>query len=461
MILEAILIFILIRHLRKSLRNVSPNDEWDKYLSISLYAVVVLCILQEALKITAVTMWIWLLLFIGIVAITLKLPEFEGSRTMVVIISPLLALSLLSSLVEKVSPGFYEKIDNYFTIAFAIAVTWLLTMLIRTKKQRKALEDQQKKTREEEERSRYIARQKAELEVLVAERTAEIMSQKNELQEALTELRSTQKQLIQSEKMASLGELTAGIAHEIQNPLNFVNNFSEINTELIEEMQQEINKGNLTGINALADNIKDNEQKIIYHGKRADAIVKSMLQHSRNNTGAKEPTDINALADEFLRLAYHGLRAKDKSFNATIKTDFDKSLQKINVIPQDIGRVFLNLFSNAFYSVAEKNFTRSPDSKESTPAATIPSPDYKPTVAVTTKNLNDAVEIRVKDNGMGVPSQVLDKIYQPFFTTKPTGQGTGLGLSLSYDIIKTHGGDISVETNEGEGAEFTVRLPAG
>ena len=265
------------------------------------------------------------------------------------------------------------------------------------------------------------------------------------LELTLTNLKSTQSQLIQSEKMASLGELTAGIAHEIQNPLNFVNNFSEVNTELIEELQIELKAGKKEDAIAIAGYIKDNEQKINFHGKRADAIVKGMLQHSRSSTNKKEPTNINALADEYLRLSYHGLRAKDKSFNATLKTDFDISLEKVNINPQDIGRVLLNLFTNAFYSVAEKKKMQNES--------------FQPTVFVTTKKIEDKVEIQVKDNGTGIPQKVLDKIYQPFFTTKPTGEGTGLGLSLSYDIVKAHGGEIKVETKEGEGVEFVIQLP--
>jgi signal transduction histidine kinase len=272
------------------------------------------------------------------------------------------------------------------------------------------------------------------------------------LEKTLGELKSTQAQLIQSEKMASLGELTAGIAHEIQNPLNFVNNFSEVNSELIAEMKQGIEDGNLENVKALANDINENEQKIIFHGKRADAIVKGMLQHSRSSSGVKEPTDINALADEYLRLAYHGLRAKDKSFNVTMKTDLDTSLGKINVVPQDIGRVILNLITNAFYVVTEKNVSTLQQARGSA------GKPYEPTVWVSTKKIGGKVEIRVRDNGNGIPPKVRDRIFQPFFTTKPTGQGTGLGLSLSYDIIKAHGGELKVETQEGEGAEFIINL---
>jgi signal transduction histidine kinase len=284
--------------------------------------------------------------------------------------------------------------------------------------------------------------------VIVAERErtrVRELAQAKEIEKAYLELKTTQAQLIQSEKMASLGELTAGIAHEIQNPLNFINNFSEVNKELLAEMNDEIDKQHYDEVKNIAKDVIDNQEKINHHGKRADAIVKGMLQHSQSSIGAKEPTDINALADEYMRLAYHGLRAKDKSFNATLKTDFDKSIGKINIIPQDIGRVMLNLINNAFYAVDDKN--------KQHPKG------YEPTVIVHTKNMHDKVSISVKDNGNGIPQKVLDKIFQPFFTTKPTGQGTGLGLSLSYDIVKAHGGEIKVDTKEGEFTEFVIHLP--
>ena len=268
----------------------------------------------------------------------------------------------------------------------------------------------------------------------------------HELEQTLDNLKSTQSQLIHAEKMASLGELTAGIAHEIQNPLNFVNNFSDVNKELLEEMKEEIDKGNLDDAKAIANDVIDNETKINHHGKRADSIVKGMLQHSRTGSGVKEPTDINALADEYLRLGFHGLRAKDNSFNTNMITDYDKSIGLINVIPQDIARVLLNLITNAFYAVGEKK-------KELKPG-------YEPSVSVSTKKINGKIEIRVRDNGNGIPQNVMDKIFQPFFTTKPTGEGTGLGLSMSYDIItKGHGGKLTATTKEGEYAEFCLVLP--
>ncbi len=289
-----------------------------------------------------------------------------------------------------------------------------------------------------EEKRQQALNQQITLEGQVKERTAELSL-------SLENLKSTQSQLIQSEKMASLGELTAGIAHEIQNPLNFVNNFSDVNKELLVEMKDEMNKGNLDDANSIANDVIANEEKINHHGKRADAIVKGMLQHSRSSSGKKEPTGINALSDEYLRLAYHGLRAKDKSFTAKFETDFDESLPKINVVPQDIGRIILNLINNAFYAVSEK-------AKKNTSG-------YEPNVIVSTKKINEKIEICIKDNGNGIPDSIKEKIFQPFFTTKPTGQGTGLGLSLSYDIVKAHGGEIKVTTKEGEGTEFIIQLP--
>ena len=299
-----------------------------------------------------------------------------------------------------------------------------------------------------EEKHRLLSEQNAILEKQVEQRTTQ-------LQNSLTELKQTQAQLIQREKMASLGELTAGIAHEIQNPLNFVNNFSEVSNELIEEMNQEIHKGNTEEVKTLVSGIKQNLEKINHHGKRADAIVKGMLQHSRSNTGTKELIDINKLAEEYLGLSYGGFRAKDKSFNAVTKTDFEENIGKINIIPQDIGRVILNVINNAFYAVDEKQ-KQSLNARPDEPVGQ----GYQPTVSVSTTKQNGKVEIKVKDNGNGIPQKVLDKIFQPFFTTKPTGQGTGLGLSLSYDIVKAHGGELKVETKEGEGSEFIIQLMA-
>jgi two-component system, NtrC family, sensor kinase len=274
-----------------------------------------------------------------------------------------------------------------------------------------------------------------------------LVKKNDEIENALSELKAAQEQLIHAEKMASLGELTAGIAHEIQNPLNFVNNFSDVNQDLVDELKDELQKGNLKESIHIADALKENEAKINVHGKRADAIVKGMLQHSRATSEQKELTDINKLADEYLRLAYHGYRAKHKSFNAALETNFDPMAGKINILPQDLGRVLLNLFNNAFYAVAERK------SEEGEA--------FHPLVTVTTIKTGNKTEIIISDNGKGVPEDTRTKIFQPFFTTKPSGQGTGLGLSLGYDIIKKgHGGDLLAEQTPGGGASFRIILPA-
>jgi signal transduction histidine kinase len=265
------------------------------------------------------------------------------------------------------------------------------------------------------------------------------------LSQSLEELKATQAQLIQSEKMASLGELTAGIAHEIQNPLNFVNNFSEVSKELLEEMKEELEEGNLEEVQEIANDVINNMEKILHHGKRADGIVKGMLMHSRTNKGEKEATDINALVDEYLRLAYHGLRAKDKSFNANLETNYEDTIGLVEIVPQDIGRVVLNLITNAFYAVNEK--------KKSNEI------DYSSRVKVRTEKSADKIRITVQDNGNGIPEEIASKIFQPFFTTKPTGQGTGLGLSLSYDIVQAHQGKLSFETKANIGTTFSIELP--
>lgn len=336
----------------------------------------------------------------------------------------------------------FNDIENLIkTLVLLSAPTFLLVYVsIRYKQILMERQVEAKKViRISEEKKQLLEQQNEMLEVQVNERT-------HDLEKSLTELKATQSQLIHAEKMASLGELTAGIAHEIQNPLNFVNNFSEVSVDLMEELDEELTVGNAEEVKAIATDLKQNLEKITTHGKRASFIVKGMLEHSRTNTGEKKPTDINILADEFLRLSYHGLRAKDKLFNAQLITSFDEDLPKINLVAQDIGRVLLNLFNNAFHAVAEKSASGVVD--------------FEPKVTVGTNYLIDHIEIKVRDNGNGIPEHVLEKIFQPFFTTKPTGQGTGLGLSISFDIItKGHGGKLKVETREGEFTEFIITLP--
>jgi two-component system NtrC family sensor kinase len=443
-----IFVIIISRYLHRSLKA-SLSEQWHKVLNGLMIAAAVLLVLEIIFPVLKpVTMWFGHILLLYIVYILYGEKEFSTARPVMLAISPFILVSFFTDIIRIIDHEFYSNWTGFLDTASIFAIIWLIAMLIITNRQKKALEKEKRKTKEEEQQNRIMAQMKADLEVQVAERTSELTKQKEELEHALHDLKATQSQLIHSEKMASLGELTAGIAHEIQNPLNFINNFSEVNTELIAEMGTEIKKGNMDEANLIAGDIKQNLEKINHHGKRADAIVKGMLQHSRSSSGQKEMTDINVLADEYLRLAYHGIRAKDKSFNATLKTDYDDSIGNINIIPQDIGRVILNLFTNAFYAALLP------------PEGGFKDPNYKhePTVWVNTKKVGDKVEIRVKDNGPGIPQKILDKIFQPFFTTKPTGQGTGLGLSLSYDIVKAHGGEINVKTEEGKGSEFIITL---
>ena len=445
MILEPFVLIFIIWHIRKNLRLLSPNTHWDKSLLWAMIGIAILFILERTLPISTVTNWIWHLLILGIGYLVFRFPLLERMRTIIIAVLPLVIINTIEDLVKIIYLPLYEGIGDYLNFAIVFSIAWMIAMLIRSTKQNKALKKERQKTLAEEERNKFISAQKEKLELIVEERTAEITKQKDELMDAFTELKNTQSQLVQSEKMASLGELTAGIAHEIQNPLNFVNNFSEISTELLDEMMDELKSGNTEEVLALASDVKANQEKINHHGKRAGAIVKGMLQHSRTSSGKNEPTDINALCDEYLRLSYHGLRAKNKSFNADFKADLDKKLPEIKVVPQDFGRVLLNLINNAFFAVNEKSKTENKD--------------FKPSVIVKTKLEKTKVIISVSDNGSGIPEDVKEKIFQPFFTTKPTGEGTGLGLSLSYDIVTAHGGELKVETNEGEGTEFIIILP--
>jgi len=443
---DYILLIIVFGYLRKTLQSKILLPQIDKYLFIGFWLSIMLLITGIILDSSRdITAWIAHATLFTVIYFCLTQKEFKSVKSFIYSILPFVAVNFIEDFIELINSSFHGEWNNYFDTAIVFSIIWFFAMFLITRKQRKDMEREQLKAVEREKEFQQSEILKAKLEIQVAERTAEILAQKEELQKALDELKTTQAQLIQSEKMASLGELTAGIAHEIQNPLNFVNNFSEVSSELLEEMNAEIEKGDFEEVKNIITDLKQNLEKINHHGKRADSIVKDMLQHSRASSGQKEPTDINKLADEYLRLAYHGLRAKDKSFNATIKTDFDETISNIDVIPQDMGRVILNLITNAFYAVTEK--------KNSDPE------NYEPIVTIKTQKAGNNVEVSIKDNGNGIPQKVLDKIFQPFFTTKPAGQGTGLGLSLSYDIVKAHGGTINIETEEGNGATFIISLP--
>ncbi|WP_090662756.1 ATP-binding protein [Parafilimonas terrae] len=456
MSLQFALIVIIITYLRRTLQTKTTMPEWHRRLSIIMFAAIGSMVLQLSVASFSATFNIIFAivedLLVGLLLyIIYKQEEFKPVKFLLIALLPYAIVSVLDDILHLPGKNFYSKIDDIAGTISLFAVIWGFGVWMVSRRQQKELTKARQKALDEQENNRIITAMKAELEVQVAERTAELTQQKEALENTLSELKSTQAQLIQSEKMASLGELTAGIAHEIQNPLNFINNFSEVNNELIDELKQEWlkpdeQKDKTLEDELLADIIANNE-KIAFHGKRADGIVKGMLQHSRKSSGTKEPTDINALCDEYLRLSYHGLRAKDKSFNAEFKTDLDESIGKISLVPQDIGRVLLNLLNNAFYAVNDKKKTAGAD--------------YKPMVIIQTKKTGEeGIEIKVIDNGKGIPQNVINKIFQPFFTTKPTGEGTGLGLSLTYDIItKQHNGSINVESKEGEGTAFIINLP--
>ena len=390
----------------------------------------------------------FLLVLVLLLGVLLAVRHYRPARTLLFAMAPFVLYKALELLLEEPDGKLPEAYDAFMDTTRGFVLIWLITFVFIARSQKKTLEKERVLREEEEKSKRLIEVQNVELERLVAERTAALTTQAEELRGALTELRTTQAQLVQSEKMASLGELTAGIAHEIQNPLNFVNNFADVSVEMLSELREEQARPerDLALEAELLSDISQNLQKIHHHGQRAASIVKGMLEHSRASTGERQPIDLNHLADEYLRLAYQGLRAKDKSFNATLVTDFADNLPPVEAIGPDLGRVLLNLFSNGFYAVRQRQLRGEAG--------------YAPTVSVSTARQGDEVEIRVRDNGMGIPEAVRQKIFQPFFTTKPSGEGTGLGLSLSYDIVtKGHSGSITVDSQEGKYTEFLISLP--
>jgi two-component system, NtrC family, sensor kinase len=378
-----------------------------------------------------------------------QLREQQGAKLFLWAFYPIGAAYIFQSFAHLFPEGSFKDFIDFADSVYKFSMLWMLGFgiyaLVQTQRDKK-------KQQEGEQQLQVAEARKSELEYLVSERTLELTTQKETLELTLNELRSTQSQLVHAEKMASLGELTAGIAHEIQNPLNFVNNFSELSVELAQELREELEKPNADKqlILDLANDLLQNQEKINHHGKRAASIVTGMLQHARTSTGIKESVDLNLLADEYLRLSYHGLRAKNKSFNANTITQFDPTIGKTPVILQDIGRVLLNLTNNAFYAVQQREKIAKETGEQ-----------YMPTVTISTKRIKGGVEICVRDNGTGIPENLKAKIFQPFFTTKPTGEGTGLGLSISYDIVtKGHGGTMRLESVEDEGTAFFIRLPS-
>lgn len=438
--------FIFANYLKAKLLDVAARKKWLQTLNAILIATPILFILYYSLNQNPVVRWMGNGIAVYLLYLCMKEPEFKKLKLITVALTPLIGFSIIEDTVRLISSSFYKTIGSYLDIAGTFSIFWLIGIFILYRRQIKAQEKELQLRAIEIEENRRNQERKEELENMVQERTAELTAQKETLENTLEELSSTQQQLIHSEKMASLGELTAGIAHEIQNPLNFINNFSELNAELTDELIEALERNDLEDIKDIIITIKDNSIKVAHHGKRADSIVKSMLQHSRGGSDQKEPIDINLLADECIRLSFHGMRAKEKGFNAKIETNLAESLPKLMGISSELGRAMLNISTNAFYAVLQKSKSNIPD--------------YSPTVWLETKLENNAIHILFRDNGTGIPQKVIDKIFQPFFTTKPTGEGTGLGLSMSYEIItKVHGGELKVDSIEGEGTKFTLILP--
>ncbi len=385
----------------------------------------------------------------AIIYLILSTPELENQKTLAITPLPIVGVQLLEYVIETVSPSIYNTLENYLDAAGFFALIWAVTMWLNHRKQMKEIEIERIFLKEQERQLKATAEQKSQLETLVAERTSEILKQKEELQEALEHLQSTQVQLIQQEKLASLGQLTAGIAHEIKNPLNFVNNFSELSVDFLEEIGEEMSKisdsPEKSNILELLEDVKSNLVKIRHHGSRADSIVRSMLMHSRGGTGTMDPTDLNALIREYANLAFHGMRANPNPINVDIQLDLDEHLPQVKLNAEDFSRVILNLVKNSFDAMRDKINEKGER--------------YKAAVKITTKDQGDQILIEVEDNGPGVPEEIKDKLLMPFFTTKKGTEGTGLGLSITHDIIKSHEGKLDIESEVGKYTRFRISLP--
>ncbi len=456
---EFIISIILFRYLQTHDNTKTLAPKWEMNFRIGMIASIIILILGSSLGfVRPFAVWITHFMLFGMMYLSQTRSELSPLKPYFKVVLPVVAVHSIKDLLKLFSPPGIEKFTGLFETAEAFVFIWFVATLVIVRRQENALKKQELKTLEQEKEIVKAEGMKLLLEKQVNERTLELRAQKEELQDTLANLRDAQDQLIHSEKMASLGELTAGIAHEIQNPLNFVNNFSAVSKELIQEIKEERSKEDKDRDfeleNEILDDLEQNLGKIFHHGGRASSIVKGMLDHSRASTEDRVETDINALCDEYLRLSYHGLRAKDKSFNSSYKKEFDQELPGIHIVPQEVGRVILNIVNNAFYAVDKKN-------KE------LSSPFYEPLVTISTSAYKkkssknpEGIKICISDNGIGMSQEVCDKIFQPFFTTKPTGEGTGLGLSLSYDIItQGHNGTLDVESQKGEGSKFIIKLP--
>ena len=450
MILINLISLFLLYYLKKSVGSEGFPAHLHRYFTYGMIAAAALMIAGVARVPPAFLFQLFSLILIGaIIYLILNTPELKHLRTIAITPLPIVGVQALEYLVSTFSPGIFDIIDNYFDAAGFFALIWAVTMGLNHRKQIKEVEIERMISKEQERQLRNTAEQKSQLEMLVAERTSEILSQKEELQETLDHLRSTQEQLIQQEKLASLGQLTAGIAHEIKNPLNFVNNFSELSADFLQEISEEMPKipdsPEKETILGLLENIKSNLGKIRHHGSRADGIVRSMLMHSRGGTGTMEPTDLNALIREYANLAFHGMRANPNPINVDVQLDLDEKLPLIKLNAEDFSRVILNLVKNAFDAMRDKILVQGSE--------------YKAKITIRTKDLGNQVQIQVEDNGPGVPEQIRDKLLMPFFTTKKGTEGTGLGLSITHDIINAHEGSLEIKSEEGKYTLFNILLP--
>jgi two-component system NtrC family sensor kinase len=440
----------LLYYLKKSAGPEGLPQHVQRYFKYGMVAAGILLALDATEAPPQILFQLLSFILVGaIIYLILNTPQLVHQKTLAITPIPVVAIKLLDYVLKTISPGFHDVIDPYLDAAGFFALIWAVTMWFNHRKQMKEVEIERLITREQERQLRNTEEQKAQLEKLVAARTSEILNQKEELQYTLDHLRATQEQLIQQEKLASLGQLTAGIAHEIKNPLNFVNNFSELSGDFLEEILEEMTKipesPEKENILDLLENIKSNLAKIRHHGLRADGIVRSMLMHSRGGTGSIEPTDLNGLIREYSNLAFHGMRANPNPINVEIQLDLDESLTKVKLNAEDFSRVILNLVKNAFDAMKDKIADQGSA--------------YKAKIILRTKDLGDKVKIEVEDNGPGVPDEIKDKLLMPFFTTKKGTDGTGLGLSITHDIIKAHEGSLEIKSEEGKYTIFSILLP--
>lgn len=450
MILVNIISFFLLYYLKRFFGGEHFSPELKKYFKFGMLGAGILT-LAGITQIPPKLLFDFLSLALagGIIFLIINSPELEEQKNLAVTPLPILVVQVVKFILETFFPSYYELLDKYLAAAGLFAIIWAVTMWLNHRKEMKAIQIERMISKEKERQLFLAQERKEELERLVRARTSEIQSQKEELLQALHHLKSTQEQLIQQEKLASLGQLTAGIAHEIKNPLNFINNFAELSEDFLKEIQEEVEKENgqmdRENLQDLLEDVRSNLKKIRHHGHRADNIVKSMLMHSRGEKGEIKDSDLNALIREYTNLAFHGMRANPNPINVEISLDLEEGLKPILLNAEDFSRVILNLTKNAFDAMRDK--------------INAVSSDYKAKLQIRTKDLEDRVLLEIEDNGPGVPEEIKDKLLMPFFTTKKGTDGTGLGLSITHDIVKSHGGSLEIQSKVGEFTRFKILLP--